>query len=483
MKQRNEAKVLNLPKLSVLAVALAFGGSLPAHAEESPDQMKQRIEQLENQVKRLEALVEKAVAKVDEAAATAAASAEQQEQLNHLQVKVDAMDDQTEAGGMKDFKISGMIDPTYIYNKARDSSGFNFLSNLDGRDNTDVYAYDNSYFGQAMIQFEKELDGGTQFKLTLAPHKSTSSGYNLGSIVHEATMSMPLTDSNTRFIAGQFADWSGYEYYFGHENKLITHNLLFDFTLPSFYTGAGVALTRGNWDVKGLVANMNKVSHPDSEKNPILTYRADYWMGEYSGFGFAGQHGQLDHNRIDMFEVDGYYNRGDLTWQGQIGVGKWKNNAFDGGDATWTGISNLLAYKFTPRFEGIARLDYLNNSKHGGGTIGTALNCVDSAGTDPLAPVTCDDTVGTQFSAGDYRNGFGPSAQDATDYANGVITTIKGANRGTLSLGINYALMPNVMLKAEYRFDRADRPVFYYVSDGSYKKDNQMFGLSTVLNF
>ena len=48
---------------------------------------------------------------------------------------------------------------------------------------------------------------------------------------------------------------------------------------------------------------------------------------------------------------------------------------------------------------------------------------------------------------------------------------------------MNYALMPNVMLKAEYRFDHANLPVFYYVNDGSYKKNNQLFGLSSVLSF
>jgi hypothetical protein len=395
---------------------------------------------------------------------------------------VEGLEDQREVQGMKDLKISGMMDPTYIYNKARDSSGFNFLNNFDGRDGNEVYAYDNSYFGQAMLQFDKELDGGTKFKLTLAPHKSTSSGYNIGSIVHEANLSMPLSDLQTRFIAGQFADWSGYEYYFGHQNKLITHNLLFDYTLPSFYTGAGMEVTRGKWIMKGLVANMNKVSHPDSEKNPILTYRVDYSKGEFNGFGFAGQHGKLDKNQLDMFELDAYFIRGDFTWQGQIGAGKWKNNAFNGGDAVWSGISNLLAYKFTPRFEGIARLDYLKNNKNGGGTIGTAFNCLDQAAGDPMVPVTCPDD-GTDVYAGDYRSGFGPTAQAAADYFNGLTNSINGANRSTLALGLNYALMPNVMLKAEYRLDHADIPVFYYVKDGSFKKDNQMFGLSTVLSF
>jgi hypothetical protein len=482
MKQRNEARLMSLPKLSVMAVALAFGGTMPAYADDSSAEMKHRIEQLEQQVKRLEALVEKTAAKADEAVAATADSEEQRAEFNRIRVKVEGMEDQSEDLGTKDLKISGMIDPTYIYNRAQDSAGFNFLNNFDGRDSSSVYAYDNSYFGQAMLEFDKEIEGGTKFKLVLAPHKSTSSGYNLGSIVHEANVSMPVINESTRVMAGQFADWSGYEYYFGHQNKLITHNLLFDFTLPSFYTGAGMEVLRGKWDMKALVANMNQVSHPAGETNPILTYRVDYAKGEYSGFGFAGQHGNLNKNRLDMFEVDGYFTRGDWNLQGQIGGGRWKNNAFNGGDAVWAGISTLASYHITPRLEGVVRLDYLNDSKNGGGTIGTALNCVDTAATDPTAPVTCTGAA-TEIAAGDYRNGFGPTVQDAAAYAADPTLSISGANRSALALGLDYALLPNVMLKGELRFDHADKPVFYYVKDGSYKSDNQVFGVSTAVSF
>jgi hypothetical protein len=472
MKQRNTSKMLSL-KLSVLAIALTFGSSLPVYAGDNSDELKQRIEQLENQVKRLEALVEKSVGKTEAAptatAATASVNAnadEQRAEFNRIQVKVEGMEDQREAQGMKDLKISGMIDPTYIYNKARDSAGFNFLSNFDERTATDTFAYDNSFFGQALIQFDKEMEGGTKLKLVLVPHKSVGSGYNLNSIVHEANASVPLIDSKTRILAGQFSDWSGYEYYFGNQTKLITHNLLFDFAAPFFYTGAGMEFIRDQWDVKVLVANMNQVSAPDSQKNSVLTFRGDYAKGEYAGFGFAGQHGSAttfnnaatQATRFDMFEVDGYFIRGDLTWQGQIGTGQWKNGAFNGGDASWTGISNLLAYKLTPRLEGIARLDYLKNDKNGGGTIGTTF---------------------TASTAGDYRSGFGPSADDIA----AAVVDIKGANRSTLSLGINYALMPSVMFKAEYRFDHATLPVFNYNKDGIYRNNNQLLGTSIVVNF
>lgn len=470
MKRQNiEANSFTLPKLSVLAVAitLAIGGSLPAYADETPEQMKARIDQLESQVQKLQALVEKAMAKADAAATATAASADQQEQIDHLQVKVDAMDDNQESSGFKDLKISGMIDPAFIYNQAQGTSGFNFLNNFDGRDTNSPYAYDNSYFGQAMLEVDKELEGGTQMKLVIAPHKSAQSAYNLNSIIHEASIHVPTTDQNTLFMAGVMPDWSGYEYYFGSQNQLITHNLLFDFAAPSYYTGAGMEFIRGNLDLKAMIANMNTNAQQYHNQNTVLTYRGDYSLGEYSGLGFAGQNGRVsgvngDGDWLDMFEVDGYYTRGDLNWQWQVGAGRWKNEAFNGGDASWAGASTLLSYNFTPRLTGIARLDYLKNDKNGGGTIGTAF----------------DNTVG-----GDYLNGFGPTADDAAAWSGDPSLSIKGANRSALSLGLDYAVTKNVKLKAEYRLDHSDKETFLYVKDGSYKKDNQLFGLSTVLKF
>ncbi len=88
----------------------------------------------------------------------------------------------------------------------------------------------------------KETDSGTRCKLTLSPNRSAGSVADTDSrsIVQEASMSVPLTDLQTRLIVGQVPDWSGYEYQQPTLNPFITHNLLFDFTLPTTYTGAGI---------------------------------------------------------------------------------------------------------------------------------------------------------------------------------------------------------------------------------------------------
>jgi hypothetical protein len=465
MRYKNESNML-LPKMSALVVAVLFGGSIPAYADEQSEQlMKQRIEQLESQVTKLQAMVEQVVEAKKGPAIDG--DADEQQELGRIRLKVEALENSRESSGFKDLKISGMIDPTYIYNRARSSGGFNFLGNFNqdtnGTGNAN-YTYYNSYFGQSRLQFDKELEGGTKFKLTLVANKST----NTGSILQEASMSVPLNgDTNSRFIAGQFPDWSGYEYYFSDQQKLISHNLLFDFAIPSFYTGAGVDITRGNLEMKGMIANMNTSNRGDHNKGQVLVYRGDYTINEYSGFGFSGVEGEYagggDSNPskwLDMIGVDGFYTRGALTWNGHAVYGQWKHSAYNGGKAQWAGFSTLLAYKFVPTLEGVARLDYLQNDKNGGGTVATGV-----------------------LSQPDPLNGFGPDQAGAAAFAADPTFNVKGANRSALSLGLDYAFNPNVMFKAEFRFDHANIPVFEYVKSGEFKSDNQMFGLSTVLSF
>jgi hypothetical protein len=326
------------------------------------------------------------------------------------------------------------------------------------------------------------MEGGTKWRLTLAPNRGVGAVFDGSSVVHEASVSIPITDLQTRFTAGQVPDWSGYEYLQPTLNKLITHNLLFDFTLPTAYTGAGLEITRGKWIVKGMLANMNASKRKAGEKAPVLAYRVDYAKGEFQGFGFAGVHGKAANLRSDdvnpittepystrdtalhLFEADAYFIRGDWTWQGQLSAGMQKNAAITADpvtgemrDAKWWGLTTLAAYKFTPRLEGIARFDYLNNKKNGGGLLG--------------------------YTSSDDRNGIGPGW---TDDGTGTWTQNDpetGANRYALSLGVGYLLTLNAVLKAEYRLDRSNQAVFADVKNGGYKKSNHLFGLGVVVSF
>lgn len=371
-------------------------------------------------------------------------------------------------------KISGFIDPTYIYNRNQNRAGFQFLNRVSD----DGYNYDNGYFGTAQIDFQKEMDGGTKWRLTLMPNRGAGSIADASgnSIVHEASVSVPLGDLQTRFIAGQIPDWSGYEYVAATTTKFVTRGLLLDFAEPTAYTAAGVDITRGKWLTKALVGNYNTTKQGANRKSPVFVYRVDYSKGEFSGFGFAGVHGKatnfspfaVDANgkapdsRLDLFEFDGYFTRGDLTLQGQVSLGRQKNASIvpaqDGTLRTsqWWGAPALAAYKFIPRWEAVARFDYIDKHKNGGGLV--------------------------QYSAEDGRNRIGPDATlgCTTAWVDGCD---KGANRYALAVGLNYLFNANTTLKTEYRYDRANPPVFLNAKDGNYRKANSLLGASVVVSF
>jgi Protein of unknown function (DUF3138) len=464
--------MLTRPKLTLLALALV--AALPAAAQSNAEvlneikALRDRVNQLEQQLKDSQA---KAAA---EPKPQWGMTPEQAAELNRITVKTEALEDSREASGFTGLKISGQMQAAYIYNRAQDLAGFQFLDSVANYG----YNYWNSYIGMAILDFQKEMSDGTKWRLTLAPQRGVGSVIDGYSIVQEASVSVPLTDLQTRFIAGQIPDWSGYEYLQPTLNKLITHNLLFDFTLPTGYIGAGVDLTSGKWVTKAMLAQMNQNANFSAAKGSVLAVRVDYARGEYQGFGAAGVYGQAPNfvngyacddctptnSNLGLIEVDGYFVRGDWTVQGQLSYGYQKDAAItanaNGGlqTASWYGLSTLAAYKFTPRFEGVGRFDYLNNGKNGGGLLGYGIS--------PENGIGPDGTLGCVQGAA----AVDPGCND-------------GASRYALAVGLNYVFNQYTMFKAEYRYDWANQPVFLYVDDGSYRKNNSVLGASVVVSF
>jgi len=237
------------------AVALALLTAFPVAAQSNEELLKE-LRALRERVNQLE---QKLMAQPAAAASPAAPAPgqwgmtpEQARELNRIAIKAEALQDNFSDQGFKGLKISGQIDPTFIVNQRQKDAGFVLLNNGDAR-----YTYDNSYFGMAVIDFEKETDSGTKWRLTLAPERGTGALINGNSIVHEASVSIPLSDLQTRLWLGQIPDWTGYEITLPAGNKLITHNLLFDFMAPTAYTGAVLDITRGKWWSRVGVANFN----------------------------------------------------------------------------------------------------------------------------------------------------------------------------------------------------------------------------------
>lgn len=466
---------MQTPAITTLAIALA--ASFPAAAQ-SNDELLKELRALRDRVTELEKKLQAAPAP----AATPPAgqwgmTPEQARELNRIAVKTESLQDNFSDQGFKGLKISGQIDPTWIYNRRQDTASFVLLNNGGAR-----YTYDNSYFGMAVLDFEKETEGGSRWKLTLAPERGTGALFNGGSIIHEASVSIPLSDLNTRLWVGQIPDWTGYEITLPAGNKLITHNLLFDTMAPTAYTGAVLDITSGKWWVRGGLANMNSARTPSGEKQPALIYRVDYSKGEFNGFGFTGLHGKAanfaadgsfvdadgveqgfasagQYTDIHLLEADAYFIRGDLSLFGQVSYGQQKGAAIfnsDGElrDAQWWGVSGLVGYKLTPRLEAVLRADYVKNTKNGGGLLG--------------------------FSFDDDINGIGRGIDADGNFAKGEST---GSNRYALSAGMNYLFDETTIFKLEYRYDGASQPVFLGVKSGRYSKTNQLLGASVVVSF
>ena len=491
-------------KLNQVAFAVVLAFPLLASAQSNAE-LQSQIQELKAQLNQLKAMI------TQNASAPASAPVAQGDQVppvdpeefNQVKVKVDSMIDQQATAGFKGLRISGGFDPVYMVNRAKDTSSFAFLNNFSNVNGSgEAYSYDNSYFGLAYLDVQKEMDdGGTKFRLTLAPSKGAGSGFNFGNIVHEASASIPLTDSQTRLIVGQMPDVSGYEPYFntfvgansltsnllypGYAEYFVTKNMLFDFTAATAYTGIGLDITRGPWETKLFLANFNSARNdnnnianctvgtdcgPRAVRSPVLVYNATYAQAEFWGVEFTGYEGNVTNwvqggtSRLDQFEIDGWFTRGDFNGNLQATVGRQADAAFNGGDSQWWGLSALVSQRVTPKLTLAGRADYLNNQKNGGGTFNLASN----------GPKD----VNGNASVGDFVNGFGAGDPGAPDYDPNV-----GANRYSLSFAATYRLTTNVALRAEYRHDHATTPAFYYYGDQTYRNNNDTFGLQAIVNF
>jgi hypothetical protein len=327
--------------------------------------------------------------------------------------------------------------------------------------------------GAASLDLLKETDSGTIWRLTLAPNRGVGAATDGASIVQEASVSIPLDSISHRLIAGQIPDWSGYEYQQPMLNPLTSHNLLYDFTLPVGYTGVGLDWKDGKWWIRTALANVNAAIKQAGEKSTAWAFRADYAKGEFAGWGFASVIGkQPNYNtglatQAAIAEVDGYFTRGDVTFQGQASFGRQKQGAItpdaDGNwrDSQWWGVSGLAGYLLTPRLQGLVRADFIKNDKNGGGLYG-------------YNGYTTTDETGAVVYGNDGRNGLGPDLSGDVN---------KGANRYALTLGAKYAYDPVTTLKLEFRLDRASQAVFEDVKTGEFKKNNQMVAGSVLVAF
>ena len=367
------------------------------------------------------------------------------QQVTRIEQKQDLADDAMSASGFKGLKFKGVVEAAYTYDS---SSGANTFAARDGAGGS----------GNAMLELTKETEDGEGVNWTL---RLTPGG---GALVQEATVSVGV-GPGMRLFGGVIPDFQGYEAYFAHQNLLVSHNALYDLAGPATYTGFGLthALDK-SLALKWMVGNIDGATDSGAAFKPSvgLAYRFDWTLSEYAYLGFSGAHANSTRS-FDVVAVDGGFTRGDWQLNGQVTLGQLKGGAFSGGDASWSGLSGLVGYKVSPRLQLLARADYMENRKNGGGTyVANYLN-------NPL------DALGTGAMAG---TGLGPEL----DSAGAIVDPTAGANLTRLSLGTNYLLNATTLWKTEVRFDNSSG--YNFTDDaGAPKRDKTSLGTSLVVSF
>ncbi len=437
-------------KILVVAMALAMPW-MSANAQSAAD-LKKEIETLKAQLQMLTQKVE--------AMGAQAGNVELVQQVNRLEQKQELAADDQEKSGFKGLKVNGVIEAVFSHDDLARSNNFNATSGSGMGE-----------FGMVQITKESQDGEGVDWTLRLLPGNTTS-------IVHEASISIPLNKEN-RVIGGLIPDYQGYEFVFANANpilgnQLISHNALFDVAGPTSYAGLGMSHTfaNGMYALKWIVGNIDPGYDVDTS-NPAVppvprtlgfAARGDWFMNEFSYVGLSLAHGAENRN-FDVMAIDGGYTHGDWAFNGQLSSGTQRNAAANGEDAAWTGLSGLVSYRVVPRLQLLARADYISNQKNGGGTY--AYN-----GASGSASLQGADT----YSSG---LGLGPEL----DSTGNVVDPNVGSNLTRITLGTNYQINANTQWKTEYRIDQSSGYNFLDSDGVTYKKSKTAVAVSLLVSF
>ncbi|HUW98022.1 MAG TPA: DUF3138 family protein [Acidiferrobacter sp.] len=355
----------------------------------------------------------------------------------------------TNAQTVDGIAVSGYIDPTYIYNQDAHISSF-FFANPGA-----AYTYYHSTFGDLYLDFNKKLSNGGSVDIQLMPTRGygSSFGTNGGSIINAAVLTLPVT-TTIDFIAGQMPAWDGYESETSPQMLTVTHNLLYDFSEPGYFTGAGGSYTAGILTVQTMLGNSWNTSYTGSAastKAPTFEYRISLAPTSALSLGLYGTYGKnssattTETTRI-YNDFDGAYTLGAATFNWQFDLGRQQDAAANGGNALWYGTSLLANYRFTPMVGATLRYDYLNDEKNGG-----------------------------HVSTADKSDGF---------Y---VPTTAVGVNNGPIRQAITADLLlypeKNTIVKFEYRYDKANADMFQDSATSAYKTSNNVLAAQIDYSF
>lgn len=495
-----------MKKLLISALIAGLPGMAMADAKgDEIAKLKAQLEALQAQMQQLQQAVNAATAAK---APEADDSTELKQRVAGMEMKVDKLTTDASEGPIAGLSITGYMDPTYVASRLGRSAGFQFVNH------SNQYAYTNSTFGDVYLDIKKTFGVGPlapSAEVSILPNRG--SGNNLltsggtssagNNIINTAIINFPVSDT-TQLVAGLMNSFGGYEVQQSNQMNTITHGLLYDFSDPGSYVGAGFNWAHGAWATKFMIANeqfhtnpnsaTDSGTHTHSNSTPTVTGRVDYTMtsnldiggsmnvGRQSLYVHTDSTGTADntygyqgssnsaYGAYYFGELDMTLTGTDSVYNAEIDYGRQQQAAWNGGDAVWWGFSMLAHQKWNSdwfgRMGATLRYDYLNDSKNGGGGGGIALGS------------------GTNFGGVDGTNGFGISQacynNSVANGGNG--TDCSGATRQALTAALLFYPTDQLTLKMEIRHDWANRDVFLR-SDGNYRKSNDIFAAQAVYSF
>lgn len=415
------------------------------------------------------------------------------QQIANQQLKVNALNEASLTGPLAGLSVTGYVDPAYVASFGPKTSSFRFLNKGD------PYTYYDSSIGDVFLEIKKTFGQGTyapSVDLQIMANRGygsdtvNGSGALTGNIFNQALINIPITDK-WAFFAGYTPSFAGYEYQQSTQTFTMSHGLLYDFSEPGTFMGAGLSYWTGNWSWKAFLGNEEYQSSAAtigqwSNRAPTVTGRVDYtWStaldlgGSFmwgrntlpspsyqcgvsatcgSGFGYQGTSSSPFGNKVYV-EGDLTYALADMQLNAQADFGQLQGGAWNGGTAQWYGFSLLAHRKWNSallgRMGATVRFDYLNDQKNGGGGGGVYI----PTGNDPLNGLGVDPGC----LAGSATNG----------------SECRGANRMDLTGTLLFYPTSQITVKAEYRHDWSNLAVFQKAS-GAYAKSNDVLGVQLI---
>jgi outer membrane murein-binding lipoprotein Lpp len=486
-----------MKKLVISALIASLPGVALAGGSSTTDELNQLKAQLAAMQAKVDTLEKQVQAQND--ALSPDDAAEMKESVANQQLKVDSLETAATEGPLAGLSVTGYMDPTFMYNRNSGSSSFEFANR------TTSYNYDNSTIGDVYLDIKKTFgQGPTAPSAEVVIMPSRGAGTTVlysekgqdNSILNSAQITYPLNDQYS-IIAGLMAGFGGYDVLQSNQMVTITHNLLYDFSDPGNFVGAGFTWSHGDWATKFLISNEqnhtrgNNVATANgtsANNTPTVNGRVDYTYSSAIDLGGSvtlgrqtlptgsstsatcatGTYGYQcsSTNPYSGFyygEFDATYNLNDVLLNAELSYGEQQKAAFNGGDAEWYGLSLQAHEKWNTaslgRMGATLRYDYMNDSKNGGGGGTIALNGYSQAGVDSA-------------------NGWGVNPDCYA--SNGL--SCKGANRQEVTTDLLFYPTDQLTLKFEARYDWASQAVFVR-NDGSYGSNNVTIGAQMVYAF